>query len=487
MLSLPLGALALVAVLLGMNLGTTSHAHANQPNGNLNFTLHVGSTNTAGNAKGTVNVSTGSTFTVSASLDTKPANYDAIAVSIGYSGALAGQFENAAKNGPKMAGHWPDCVFEAAAPSSAGFENVSCAVGTSMAAAGSAYTGDVFAATLTCASAGVGEVHLIHSGSDTLLIDIAGKTSTESGPDRINVNCVNATATFTPTPTATPPPIPRVLKSCSAPPTVTTLCNVFLTRTGTKIPPSTCLQNNPSNAILLNEQINIPVSSINSKGEAQTLAAFEFEVRYDAKNVCVVLTPAGNFTGSNVICTVRDDTNSTLKGISQIGCITIGKGHTGPATNLNMATIKVMPSPELFSQIRPNQENGIPVQIMNQGCNLADEQGIAIPIFSCEDADITFRFLEGDVDGPDCVVNVFDTQNVAFRWGASKGSLLFNSFMDLSPSGHGVNGDGHIDIQDIQFVFGRFGSTGSAQKGSTGPCPVVGHPWPPQLPVNPKA
>jgi hypothetical protein len=123
--------------------------------------------------------------------------------------------------------------------------------------------------------------------------------------------------------------------------------------------------------------------------------------------------------------------------------------------------------------MRPNQDNGIPVQILNQGCNLADEQGHAIPVFSCEDADLTFRYLEGDIDGPDCDVDVFDTQQVAFRWGVHKGSLLYNTFMDLEPSGQ-VKGNGAIDIKDVQFVFGRFGSTCTA-------------PWPAQAPVNPKA
>ena len=486
MLAVPIAAIAVLAVFLSFNLLSNSkHAAANQPNAAVHYTLHIGAVNSGSLAavKGAAVVSTGSQFAVSVSLDTIPGPYDAIAVTLKYSGSIKGKFETAAKPGPKIAGHWPDCAFEAIAPASAGSQNVGCAVAAS--STGSTYTGDVFATTLTCATAGAGEVHLLHGGADPLVLDHAGKTSTDGTADVINVTCANATATFTPTATATQPPIPRVFKTCSA--TGATLCNIFLTRQGSKIPPSTCAAG--TSGIKLNEQINIPVSSINSKGEHQTLAAFQFEVRYSNKDVCVFLTPAGNFTGPNpnVICTVRDDSNSTLKGIAQIGCVTIGKGHTGPATNLQMATITVKPQPEVFSQLRPNQENGVTVQILNQGCNLADEQGIAIPIFSCEDADLTFRFLEGDVDGPDCKVDVFDTQNVAFRWGADKGNLLFNSFMDLSPSGHGVNGDGHIDIQDIQFVFGRFGSTGSAQKGSTGPCPAVGHPWPPQLPVNPKA
>lgn len=51
--------------------------------------------------------------------------------------------------------------------------------------------------------------------------------------------------------------------------------------------------------------------------------------------------------------------------------------------------------------------------------------------------------------------------------------LLYTPFMDLEPSGQ-VKGDGDIDVKDLRFVFGRLGSTCAS-------------PWPPQLPVNPKA
>ena len=37
-----------------------------------------------------------------------------------------------------------------------------------------------------------------------------------------------------------------------------------------------------------------------------------------------------------------------------------------------------------------------------------------------------------------------------------------------------MTGDGDIDINDLQFVYGRFGST-------------CANPWPAQPPVNPKA
>jgi hypothetical protein len=73
------------------------------------------------------------------------------------------------------------------------------------------------------------------------------------------------------------------------------------------------------------------------------------------------------------------------------------------------------------------------------------------------DANVTLRYLEGDVNA-DCVVNVQDQQLIAFRWGARLGSLLYNSRYDLEPAAP-KKGDGDIDAKDLQVVFGRHEST----------------------------
>ncbi len=53
-----------------------------------------------------------------------------------------------------------------------------------------------------------------------------------------------------------------------------------------------------------------------------------------------------------------------------------------------------------------------------------------------------------------------------------KGSLIYKDFLNLEPSG--AQADDDIDINDLQFVFGRIGST-------------CDDPHPPQPPVNAKA
>ena len=111
------------------------------------------------------------------------------------------------------------------------------------------------------------------------------------------------------------------------------------------------------------------------------------------------------------------------------------------------------------------------VSIANVNCDISDLQGHAIALSSCDDSEITFRYLEADVNA-DCVIDAADTQAIAFRWGVSKGSLIYKDFMNLEPSG--AQADDDIDVNDLQFVYGRFGST----------CTV---PHPPQVAVNPLA
>jgi hypothetical protein len=255
------------------------------------------------------------------------------------------------------------------------------------------------------------------------------------------------------------------------------LQNVFLTQQGAKIPPPECLAG--TDAAVLEERLSSPIPAEPDPKDPQALrqvGAFEFEVYYDNKKVCVEIQPAGFWAASaQVICTIQDSvTKPALEGVARIGCVTVGKSEF-PDTNTeegrHLATILVRPQPEVYSQAKPNQDNGVVVQIANVNCDLADLQGHAIALASCDDSDVTFRYLEGDVS-PNCVVDAVDTQTVAFRWSVEKGSLIYMDFLNLEPSG--AQADADIDINDLQFIYGRFGST-------------CDDPHPPQDPVNPKA
>jgi hypothetical protein len=201
----------------------------------------------------------------------------------------------------------------------------------------------------------------------------------------------------------------------------------------------------------------------------QSIGSFEFEVRFDAKLVNVTVSAGPLFTAAeaNVSC---DDISG--QGFVQFRCNVKGKDGepiTGPGV---LAVVHITPTADVYHMVIASQENGIATQLINQECALGDLQGHPIPSSVCGDADVTLRYLEGDVNA-DCQVDVRDQQEVAFGWGSHTGQLLYNSRLDLEPSAPKL-GDGDIDAKDIQMVYGRHGSTCS-------------EPHPPQDPVNPKA
>jgi hypothetical protein len=514
---LPLAAIALAVFLLGWGAGSTQQAHAQTQDANFSVAVKGGTCSSDGSegiavkpaapvkgAAQTCNVNAGATFTVNFNLVSGPmwAGYDLFFNWDGNVNYKVGSLKQQAAQDAKLPGT-PNCGFPVGEllltgtaktdPTQLGNGNLStgCAASDAL---DHTFTGTLAQVDFVCKASGSGHITLKHGLGNTDLANAAGSSVelAAGNAESLLINCVPTPATFTPVPTATPPAIPFVQKSCiqtvkpiqpPAPtPSVTPhpvgettsgpICNSFLVRNGAKIPPAIC--KNGTGGTQLAERISGPISTL-SKGLPQQLGAFEFEMRFDPKLVCVSVVGAGPFAPSpSVVCSTLDNGD---KGLIRFGCFTIKKNNNLNAacipSGCPLAIITVKAQPEVFSQLRPNQDNGIPVQILNQGCQLSDDQGVTIPISSCEDADITFRFLEGDVTGPDCGVNALDAQNIAMRWGARVGSLLYNPFMDLSPSGQ-VKGDGRIDIQDLQFVFGRLNSTCNA-------------PWPAQLAVNPKA
>jgi hypothetical protein len=492
LLGLPLLAIAVAVMVFAIgHSATTTQA---DDNGNESMSLSV-----SGNTfdcdpvtAGKVCVNQGAKFTVTVNADSVPPQ--------GY--ILAQAWIDYDSNGlvHKKASEnlWPDCepaTFLASQNEAENGASAGCLTSLLPPQPVSNYTGPISSFSLTCTDPGAGPtshtISLLPSGdavagtSGALFVEHTTGDQHIPSVGSINVNCNPGP---TATPTSTPPPIPRMQKcdqadndgdtikdnvSCS------NLVNVFLTRQGAKIPNDTCLagKGTTANVAELGEKLSADIVSPDPKDPSafQALAAFEFEVHYDNKKVCIDINEGEQFEATGAaVCIVEDDqpdSKPQLEGVARIGCVTIGKGHGLSGLGGRLATVDVYPQPEMYSDIKPNQDNGNVVQINNVNCDLGDEQGHAIPIFSCDDADITFRFLEGDVE-PDCVIDAIDAQAIAFRWGVEKGSLIYKDFMNLEPSSQ--QSDNDIDINDLQFVYGRFGST-------------CKNPHPAQDPVNPKA
>jgi hypothetical protein len=75
-------------------------------------------------------------------------------------------------------------------------------------------------------------------------------------------------------------------------------------------------------------------------------------------------------------------------------------------------------------------------------------------VAACDDATVTVRILEGDLN-LDCRVDIVDDQRIAFRYGSVFGGILYDPWYDLEPALK----DNDIDVKDLQKVFGRNSST----------------------------
>jgi hypothetical protein len=216
-----------------------------------------------------------------------------------------------------------------------------------------------------------------------------------------------------------------------------------------------------TNTATFREELNVPITSPEPSDPSQTqrLASFAIQVLYDPDLVCVELIPGP--AASGMLCTVEDSrTAPSLDGLARIGCVTTDESvfpDTTTPEGRHLADLVVRPQPELYSVIHADQDNGVIALLLDQNCALADHHSHGIPFLSCDDASVTIRYLEGDVV-PDCIVDLLDTQAVAFAVGSNEGDALYNERYDLVPPG----GDGRIDTNDLQFVTGRFGSTCAA-------------------------
>jgi hypothetical protein len=223
------------------------------------------------------------------------------------------------------------------------------------------------------------------------------------------------------------------------------------------------------------------------------LGAYEFSVEYDnfviqSVNPCDIVFSAqasGNGVGftlgrgpvdevnasspANADCNPDVNTNANgtcamsiiLENIVHFGCVTVGQNPAGPTGSFDLASLELIPHPDLNNDLFPGNNNGVLTIIKDNGCELVDTLGHPIPgsingglTKLCRDLAVTVRILEGDLD-LNCVVNLTDAQAIASRYGAFFGGLLYSKWYDLEPQFHDLD----IDIKDIQKVFGRQGST----------------------------
>jgi hypothetical protein len=196
--------------------------------------------------------------------------------------------------------------------------------------------------------------------------------------------------------------------------------------------------------------------------------AYTVEVQFPREMVGVTVEQ-GAFLEQNgrvVECSSSQD----KKGV-RLACASTGSG-SGAGGRGVLAEFVVQPAPGV--RIRPDVGNEMLVQIHNVPIKVVTVDGTELNIQFIFDAVVAVRALEGDITR-DCRVNLIDWQSVAFRFGSTFGSLWYDEFFDLQPTG----GDDDVDIKDLQFVIGRTGSS------CDDPTPPQPSPTPVTTPVIP--
>jgi hypothetical protein len=166
--------------------------------------------------------------------------------------------------------------------------------------------------------------------------------------------------------------------------------------------------------------------------DTSDLGAFEFDLVYDPAVVHVediALGPFLSSTGRNVseVGPVIDN----LAGRTTYGAYSVGIG-SGPNGNGIVATITLSPQTTGESNLILEKEQ------------LADVDGNAIPSTTSDGHVTVTNTFFADVDG-DGNVDIVDIQLVASRWSCVSGDSCYSSIYDM-------DNDGDVDIADIQIV-----------------------------------
>jgi len=204
--------------------------------------------------------------------------------------------------------------------------------------------------------------------------------------------------------------------------------------------------------------------------DPECLGAWEHQVKFEHKLLRFVndLLPGNpawiESTGRVANCTYSLLTENYM----YESCITMDDGvdpiENGPCGDGIIEKMLIVPlTNDLIYRdgFRPTKDNGVVTDILDENCEITDIYaepmtntlpGGLTPV--CGDIHITIRMLQGDLD-LDCDVDVVDEMTVAFRYGSFAGLQLYDQWYDLEPR----YADYDIDIKDVQFVFGRDGST----------------------------
>ena len=180
------------------------------------------------------------------------------------------------------------------------------------------------------------------------------------------------------------------------------------------------------------------------------VAAFAIDLRYDADLVDVTIADGGflGSTGRPVSC------STSMPSFFERVFSCTSSGNAPLATGQgDLARYTITPKQSAILQLRPSGANSgaFVLGLVAAGTHLFGGSG-PIVVDQITSAGLALRALQGDVNR-DCVVNGLDLQIVGSHY--PSGSDPYSAASDLEPA----QGDGDIDVRDLQFVLGRQGSS----------------------------
>jgi hypothetical protein len=235
------------------------------------------------------------------------------------------------------------------------------------------------------------------------------------------------------------------------------LANLFICQAGP------CSGIGEGHLVIIEKVQNVHTGDQNNDGIEDGLGAYEFTAEFDSFVVIsinpadIVFSPGGAGAARGpATCTFSIVTENFVR----FGCVTTGQSR-GPTGNFDLARLDIVPAADDAKDLFPGNDNGINTIVKDNGCELVDVFGH--PVIGainggltpfCNDAAITVRILEGDLN-LDCKVDVVDEAMIAQHYGATFGSAFYDKWFDVEPRFHDLD----VDIKDLQKVFGRDGST----------------------------
>ncbi|CAG0975137.1 Protease 1 [Anaerolineae bacterium] len=213
--------------------------------------------------------------------------------------------------------------------------------------------------------------------------------------------------------------------------------------TATPITTQTVMRINPP---VSSASVGLPITVAVMISNVTNLGSFQFTLGFDPARVQVQALTLGEFPGSTGrTFTPIGPTIDNGNGTATFGAFSLGGTPPGPSGSGNLAYIRLQPisggvTALTLSNVQASTVSGGSFEVITQTGTLS--------IAACL----------GDFDG-DGDVDILDVQRVAYRWGSHTGQALYDPLYDVEPLGAP---DGDIGILDVQVVAYRWGTQCSA-------------------------